>query len=636
MKKLYFLLIGLLLSISGISQSCLPEGIIFETQYQIDNFQVNYPGCAVIEGDVRIYGDSSITNLNGLNSLMSIAGNLEIGLNFEPANFSLTTLTGLENLTSIGEGLSIHSNASLTNLTGLNNLTSIGEYLQISANYSLTSLTGLENLNYIGGDVEIIYNFVLTDLAGLQGITSLGGGLLIGSTAALISLTGLESLTSISGNLRISYTNSLYALTGLDNLSYVGGDIEIIDNENLNILTGLEKLTSIGGTLVFDNNDILSSFVGLDSLSSIGGYLLVYRNAALTSMMGMNSLITIGGGISIVNNNVLTSLSGLENIDAGALNSLGIVDNDILSLCEVQSICDFLANPNGAVTIYNNAAGCDNPSQVANACGISLACLPYGDYYMTEQSAIDSFQVNYPGCADLEGNVIIWGNDITNLDGFNEVISIGGGLYINNNKLLISLTGLENLNSIGGGLQIIGDSILTTLTGLDGLTSIGGQLIIEENDSLVSLSGLDNIEAGSILDLFILHNPSLSNCEVQSVCEYLINPVGDADIRFNATGCNSNEEVEAACGVGLNEPKSSENLFTLSPNPSSTNITIETKTSSSKFLISIFNFQGQEVIQWQTSGGKSIIDVSTLPAGIYFVRMTGERAVSVEKFVKIE
>jgi len=59
-------------------QPCLPEGITFETQAQIDNFQENYPGCTMIEGDVNISGPD-ITNLIGLSSIISIGGILEIG-----------------------------------------------------------------------------------------------------------------------------------------------------------------------------------------------------------------------------------------------------------------------------------------------------------------------------------------------------------------------------------------------------------------------------------------------------------------------------------------------------------------------------------------------------------------------------
>jgi hypothetical protein len=45
----------LFLQATGFSQSCLPEGIVFQTQGQIDSFQINFPGCIHIEGGVTIY-----------------------------------------------------------------------------------------------------------------------------------------------------------------------------------------------------------------------------------------------------------------------------------------------------------------------------------------------------------------------------------------------------------------------------------------------------------------------------------------------------------------------------------------------------------------------------------------------------
>ena len=102
MKKIITLLIPLhawLLIFHAEAQSCLPEGITFTTQEHIDSFQVNYPGCNAIEGDVQI--TYNITNLNGLSVLTSIGGDLAIYYN------GLTNLTGLEGLTSIGGGLEI-------------------------------------------------------------------------------------------------------------------------------------------------------------------------------------------------------------------------------------------------------------------------------------------------------------------------------------------------------------------------------------------------------------------------------------------------------------------------------------------------------------------------------------------------
>ena len=114
MKRTIILLVVTIAVNLANAQGCLSEGISFYTQEQIDNFQINYPGCTEIEGDVMIYG-SEITNLNGLNILTTIWGWFEIDA------ISLTSLTGLENLNAIGVGLSINS-SSLTSLSGLDNL----------------------------------------------------------------------------------------------------------------------------------------------------------------------------------------------------------------------------------------------------------------------------------------------------------------------------------------------------------------------------------------------------------------------------------------------------------------------------------------------------------------------------------
>ena len=74
MKKLLFAIALIVFCHASImAQPCLPEGITFTTQAQIDNFQTNFPNCTEIEGDVIIEGND-ITNLNGLNVLNSTGG----------------------------------------------------------------------------------------------------------------------------------------------------------------------------------------------------------------------------------------------------------------------------------------------------------------------------------------------------------------------------------------------------------------------------------------------------------------------------------------------------------------------------------------------------------------------------------
>jgi hypothetical protein len=50
------------------AQSCLPDGISFTHQTDIDSFHQDYPGCTNIEGNVYIAGNS-IYNLQGLQGL---------------------------------------------------------------------------------------------------------------------------------------------------------------------------------------------------------------------------------------------------------------------------------------------------------------------------------------------------------------------------------------------------------------------------------------------------------------------------------------------------------------------------------------------------------------------------------------
>jgi hypothetical protein len=76
MKKVILpIVFGLISIVFTHAQSCLPEGIVFESQVQIDNFQYDFPDCTEIEGGVVIEGND-ITNLDGLNVITAIGGYL--------------------------------------------------------------------------------------------------------------------------------------------------------------------------------------------------------------------------------------------------------------------------------------------------------------------------------------------------------------------------------------------------------------------------------------------------------------------------------------------------------------------------------------------------------------------------------
>jgi photosystem II stability/assembly factor-like uncharacterized protein len=440
----------------GSSSGCLPEGITFTTQEQIDNFQTNYPGCREIEGIVNI-GDwmsgSNITNLNGLSVLTSVGGGLNIGNN--PAltsligldnlntiggdfwiywNQALTSLLGLDNVSSIGGLLGIDGNDALTNLEGLDHVSSIGGDLRINDNSSLSNLTGIENLASIGGDLSITYT-ELTDLSGLNNLVSLGGDIIIGGNYSLTSLTGLEGLTSVTGSI-ILYIfgdncyigNSLQNLTGLDNITSIGGDLDIratgslinltglnslISANNLIIgrgkshwwagtslvnLNGLENLTTITGELFIDNSSHFSSLEGIENLNSIEGNMTI-SNSGLSDFSVSSSLSTIGDNFVIKDNSGLTSLAGLNNLSSIG-GDLTIAGNPLLSECDASYLCIYLSNPNGSVNISNNYTGCNSPDEVKAACTFSV-----------EPIGLDNQIHVYPNPADK--TVTISGNNLT-------------------------------------------------------------------------------------------------------------------------------------------------------------------------------------------------------------------------------
>ncbi len=505
MRKLSIIVLVLVcFQITVSSQSCLPEGIRFETQAQIDSFQINYPNCTEIEGGVEIEG-YDIANLNGLSVLRTIGGTLRIGYT------ALTNLRGLESLTNIGGSLNI-------------------------GGWSMNAMPFQP--------VECQSNPNLSDLS------------------------ALSNLTSIGGSLSIYCNDSLSSLAGLDNLSTIG--------ETLNIGYAVDK-DFVFGTA---GNSSLTSLTGLGGLTYIGGKVSIQGNISLESFTGLNSGLLIDGNMIIRYNNSLSN-------------------------CESQSICSYLENPKGRVEIHSNALGCNSPKEIANACGISLPCLPFGNYYFLSQSDIDDFQSNYPGCTEIGGDIVISGdNDITNLIGLSELTSISGSLHI-------------------GEWAYVCNPLLTSLTGLEGLTSVGGLHIIL-NDTLASLEGLDNISAASITDVTVWANKNLSTCDVKSICDYLAAAGGEVNLHGNADGCSSQEEVYDSClaHAGVIDGIHLKNNLVLYPNPAYKELNISLDEGREVDELIIYTLTGQQVMKALPENGT--VDISHFQAGMYIVEVMVE------------
>lgn len=311
----------------------------------------------------------------------------------------------------------------------------------------------------------------------------------------------------------------------------------------------------------------------------------------------------------------------------------------------------------------------------------SQGCLPGGIEFNT-QAQIDSFPVHYPGCTNIEGKVTIYGNDIKNIDSLYSLTSIGGDLYISFNHKLISLSGLDNVTSIGGSLLIENNTVLgsvaglknladisgylyiffnealkslsgfeklttigqglhigyshglSSLAGLEKVTSIGGGLWIFQNQSLKSLSGLDNIDAKTIQSIYIVDNDSLQECDVKSICNYFSGTATNVTLHDNATGCDNQDEVVANCAIGIGETESGLGNLEIFPNPASGIIVIKTLAATGQRDVILYNSSGKVMNSARANDETMIIDISSFPPGLYFVRLSNEKTVQVGKFIK--
>lgn len=426
-----------------------PEGdIVLNMQEQIDEFLENYPDCTTIYGNLTISDSSDL-------------------------NDSIEDLFGLVNITRVEGNLEIYKNKALINLKGLEGVKVINGRLSISDNDALVNLEGLENLTLIEGTPNIIERS-LTEIDALLNLKSVGE-----QNNGLTSLKGFEKLTSVSGDLLIYSNRNLLELEGLQNLSRVEGFLEIRENRELINLEALRGLTFIGDRLDIEKNGI-------------------------RSLQGLDNVIYIGGNLRIVYTSIC-SLEGLHNVEDIGGNNVNIRDTE-LTLCGIESLCNFLNKPGVTYNFSNNSIFCNSAGKILKSCESMpnftdpVDCCPDGDVEMPNQDRIDSFIEIFPNCTKIKGDLII-GNKgtftdntyVVNLSDLKNIKSIEGSLLIMNNSDLPNLNGLHNIEEVGENIWIIYNDSLRNVNELNKINLIEGDLRINYNANLDDLSGLQNV-----------------------------------------------------------------------------------------------------------------------------------------------
>ncbi len=369
---------------TSFSQNCLPSGISFTSQADIDAFPSNYPNCVEIDGDVTIgyfqtciNGSGTSTDINNLDSLYqltSVHGNLIIAL-----NSNLIDLTGLDGLINIDNHLRIFCNDNLISLNGLNNLVSVGGTTSIGngsagfvGNAKLQNLIGLSNL--INPTLSIEENLSFKNFTGLNSASSLQT-LIVKNCDSLENFVGLENVITINSNFTLARNNSNFDFVGLNNLSSIGGNFFLDRNDHLSF-NGLNNLTEIEGGLDIFESQFITDLSGLSNLTTIESFTLVFSNS-LTSLNGLNNWSSFASPtdlysntIDLFNNASLNDISAISFLDTTGLDDLQIVLNSTLSECDIDLVCNFLDANADNTLISDNMPGCDSNAEVESACSI--------------------------------------------------------------------------------------------------------------------------------------------------------------------------------------------------------------------------------------------------------------------------
>ncbi len=482
--------------------------------------------------------NTSLYNLNGLEKLRYITGNLYIGFTENLSDLSalsniktvgrelyvwrndaLTTLFGFQSVESVRD-LLIWVNDGLENLSGLSSLKEVTGMVSIAGNWGMTDLSGMPNLKKIEQDAAFYDNILLTSMEGMENLTRVGGDLIIRRNAELKNLNGLENLAFVGGQINIGYIRDdvlntgnpvLENLDGLSGLKRVGGTINIFQNANLpdcelcrladNITNGHRLMTGYGENL----SDECTETCPNNTNVCYKGDVLITKDSDFDALAGYECIIgnlEIGGGS-------FQYLTGLEDLTSV---SGGVYIHDNFNLRDIKGISNlFLVG--SYIDIYNNQTLRFN-GEMRKLIGSIRELL------IVDNLSVDSFK-GFENITHIQQNLVIAGNpNITSLTGLQNISWIGIGLYIGmeavdktsaplGNEKLVDISALKTLKYVGWFVNVLHNESLPNLQGLEGLNNPFLNIDIGNNNSLTNLSGLSGFQ--TINSLQIRGNDALVN-----------------------------------------------------------------------------------------------------------------------------
>ena len=643
---------------------------------------------------LNISSNPVLTSLSGLESLTAINGSLRIA-----NNALLTSLEDLAGVNlSLNSGLTIQNNPNLA-VCGLPNICTYLEnttstQITISGNASGCATRADIEMQCNDPCPPFVFTFetqadVNAYVANYSDCSVFAGDLVIGATTAndISNLSGLSFITAIDGTLVIRNTN-LQSLSGLQNIdastitdlaiennpnlsvcalanfcAYLGietntatisgnqancasreevsiacdqdcpdgtvflrsqgqvdeyvslyGECEVItgsllfatlsgnDVSDITDISGLSNLRTIEGRLHIASTSLVN-LSGLEGLTTINGDLIIERNAALTELTALSNVTTIDGRLWIRVNEALVSLGGLQNIDAEGITDLRLFMNDNLTTCAIASVCAYFNIPMNNVNIGSNATGCSTQEEVETQCAIALP----GDLCA---DAVDVNPLLGQGL-DVPQTTVLLDNSLYTAagnpnDGFECFAAVGGSI---SNSIWYQFTGDGN------------DYNLTTVqcTATDYIDGGDTQMALYQGDC-------DNLTAVACNE-----NADSEVPQLNSQLTFTTEPGVDYYLLVDGNDVTGEFCLEVTQVMITNTSTPAPTTIQLFPNP--TTGQLQLGNIAAKEVI-IFNPQGSLVATYANPGHS--LDLSLLPAGLYYLQLTTATEHYVARIVKVD
>lgn len=278
----------------------------------------------IYDGSVYLFTQQDVIDF-GKNTYNIITGTLSI-MSETGTKTDITDLTPLIDLMEV-RGIVKITYSSLSNLEGLNNLTTIGDFITIHDNFSLLNLNGLENVVTITDKLWIFSNPLLEDISVFNKVTSIGGDISISANPKLKNIEILKEITNMR-YLAIYENEILENINGFNNVKQVKFSIDINNNKELANISGFNNLVTIeGGLWISDSNITKLEFLNLIEIKEDFG---IINNRSLQTLNGFKNLKNVFGNVLYIwNNSNLDNFCGITPLleNDGFSGSFSIVDN---------------------------------------------------------------------------------------------------------------------------------------------------------------------------------------------------------------------------------------------------------------------------------------------------------------------